>query len=221
MGSANLSTSFQEFELGANRTLRWVGASSTFKARVEAGASEGATSGAFVSRIKGATGSEPIPNNVSPYLRLVVEAGALGSGVVWVEGDDLVAAPLPAVPVELAALGATGTVNTPLVSGQVGLELSRIAIVSSAGLTANDTNYRTLVIQEVGSGGGVAATLGYRSTRTTAVEGGTGDWTAEIPMLLWSGSHKLAAANNYVRIVWAHTASGIAIPASTIFTQTR
>lgn len=85
-----------------------------------------------------------------------------------------------------------------------------VRFVPDAALTANDTNYATLTAQKRDGAGGAGSTIG---SQTTKITGGSGNWTAHVPVALTPSAPVAMAAGNVLTLDIAKTAAGVVVPA--------
>lgn len=85
--------------------------------------------------------------------------------------------------------------------------------VPDAALTADDTNYATLTVKTRDGAGGAASTV---ASVTTKITGGSGDWTAFVPVSLGTLSNAALAAGALLTFTIAKSGTGVAVPAGQV-----
>lgn len=83
----------------------------------------------------------------------------------------------------------------------------------SAALTADDTNYATLTVSQRDGIGGAAASV---AAKTTKITGGSGDWTAFVPVSLGTLTNASLIAGSVLTLTIAKAGTGVAIPSGTL-----
>lgn len=89
----------------------------------------------------------------------------------------------------------------------------RVYYLPGAALTADDTDYATITVSKYTSAGGSKTTV---ATATTAITGGTGNWTAFVPMeitLSATAANLILQSGAMLTYEVAKAGSGVAIPA--------
>lgn len=112
---------------------------------------------------------------------------------------------------------AAGTTTAETVVGctvQSG-KIVRAYYVPAAGLTANDTNYATITISRYTAAGGSKTTVAQITTQTTG-GGGTGNWTAFVPVPITLSSNTSLEAGATLTYEVAKAASGVQLPAGSL-----
>lgn len=87
--------------------------------------------------------------------------------------------------------------------------VTSIEYVPAAALTANDTDYVTITIRKRDGAGGAAATV---ATLTTKITGGSGDWTAFVPVSLGTITNGDLLVGDLLTIEITKAASGKVVP---------
>lgn len=92
------------------------------------------------------------------------------------------------------AAAATATGETPFYRCYTAQRVLRCDILPTAALTANDTNYASILLKSEDGAGAGAETI---STLTTKITGGSGDWTAKVtvPFTLTAANVDLSAGD--------------------------
>jgi hypothetical protein len=118
--------------------------------------------------------------------------------------------------------GAAGTTTSETVVGYVRkapggnatpAKVLRVYYLPAASLTAHDTNYATITVSKYTAAGGSKTTV---ASATTAITGGTGNWTAFVPMeitLSATAANLILESGAILTYEVAKAASGVAIPA--------
>lgn len=111
-----------------------------------------------------------------------------------------------------------GAANTATSEIAVGVcpqasKLVKAYYISAAGLTAHDTNYATITVSRYTAAGGSKTTI---ATVTTKITGGTGDWTALVPVPITIQADNAIPAGALITYEIAKAASGVAIPAGSL-----
>jgi len=111
--------------------------------------------------------------------------------------------------------GAAGTTTAEVavgVSPQAG-KLVKAYYVAAAGLTAHDTNYATITVSRYTAAGGSKTTI---ASITTQITGGSGNWTAFVPVPLTLAADNAIPAGALITYEVAKAASGVALPAGSL-----
>lgn len=118
--------------------------------------------------------------------------------------------------------GAAGTTTAETVVGFVPqapganaskAKMLRVYYLPGAALTAHDANYATITVSRYTAAGGSKTTV---ATATTKITGGTGDWTAFVPVeiaLSATPANLILESGSILTYEVAKAASGVAIPA--------
>lgn len=86
----------------------------------------------------------------------------------------------------------------------------------SGGLTASDTNYKTILIQYNDDAGGALTTV---ASVTTQITGGSGNWTANRSVAIAPATVPTIPAGRAVHFVTAVTAAGVVVPSGILFLE--
>lgn len=89
----------------------------------------------------------------------------------------------------------------------------KVLYLPGAALTADDTDYATITVSKYTAAGGSKTTV---ATATTAITGGTGNWTAFVPMeitLSATAANLILQSGAMLTYEVAKAGSGVAIPA--------
>jgi hypothetical protein len=151
------------------------------------------------------------------------------AGIVYrIDSDGVYVLVMPPAPPTVGAglsqLGVLSFNLHKLVDGSAAATLSETAFaragyagtilaayyVPDAALTADDTDYGTLTVKIRDGAGGAAATV---ASKTTKITGGSGDWTAFVPVSLGAITNGTLAAGSILTALIAKAASGVVIPA--------
>lgn len=94
-------------------------------------------------------------------------------------------------------------------------KLVRAYYVPAASLTASDTNYATITISRYTAAGGSKTTIASVTTMTTA-SGGSGNWTAFVPVPIPLASDAALQAPATITYEVAKAGSGVQLPAGSL-----
>lgn len=111
--------------------------------------------------------------------------------------------------------GAAGTTTAEIAVGVCpqASKLVKAYYISAGTLTAHDTNYATITVSRYTAAGGSKTTI---ATVTTKITGGTGDWTACVPVPITIQADNAIPAGALITYEVAKAASGVAIPAGSL-----
>lgn len=118
--------------------------------------------------------------------------------------------------VKVAADAAASTVTAETAfhkAGSFARKIAKIEFVPSAALTANDTNFATLIVGKRSAAGGARTTL---KQVTTAIAGGTGNWTAFVAVDFGVLTVSSLAAGDSITLEITKAAAGVAVPAGVL-----
>lgn len=113
-----------------------------------------------------------------------------------------------------AAAGTTTAEAAVAMTVQKG-KLVRAYYVPAGAVTAHDTNYATITISRYTAAGGSKTTIASCTTKTTG-GGGTGNWTAFVPVEVTLASDVDLEAGACVTYEIAKAASGVQLPAGSL-----
>lgn len=128
-------------------------------------------------------------------------------------GNTLAATALQSWPIAALAAG-TDLAETVigLQGSTAGMNIASVQVVPSASLTASDTLFRTITVAKR-TAGGSPTTIATATTKTSG-SGGTGNWTAFVPVVIPLSTGAFIAAGDVVTLTIAHASTGTAVPAS-------
>lgn len=110
-----------------------------------------------------------------------------------------------------AADGAAGTATAESVIPRpmLACRVVGIELVPAAALTADDTDYATITVRKRDGAGGAASVI---ASVTTKITGGSGNWTAFVPVSLGTITNADLLAGDILTVEITKAASGVAIP---------
>ncbi len=109
-----------------------------------------------------------------------------------------------------------GCIPQPPGGGTNRAKVTRVYYVPGAALTAHDTDYATITVSKYTAAGGSKTTV---ASITTKITGGSGDWTAFVPVELTlsaTAADLVLESEAVLTYEVAKAASGVAIPAGKI-----
>ncbi|MBK8260227.1 MAG: hypothetical protein IPK80_02695 [Nannocystis sp.] len=111
-----------------------------------------------------------------------------------------------------------GTAGTTTAEVAVGVAPNKSKLVKAyylpgSALTANDTDYATITVSRYTAAGDSKTTI---ATVTTKITGGTGDWTAKVPVAITLSADNAVAAGALITYEVAKAGSGVALPAGSL-----
>jgi hypothetical protein len=106
------------------------------------------------------------------------------------------------------AAASTATSEHVLLSSTLGLTLTKITYVPDAALTANDTNFATLLISSRNAAGGGQVTIASIQTTTS----GTGSWTAFLGVDFGSLANNVLTTGMSVTLTISKSGTGVVVP---------
>lgn len=110
-----------------------------------------------------------------------------------------------------AADAAAGTATAESLIPRLGRQerIVGIEFVPAAALTANDTDYATITVRKRDGAGGAAVVV---ATLTTKITGGSGNWTAFVPVSLGTITAPDLLSGDLLTIEITKAGSGVAVP---------
>lgn len=111
------------------------------------------------------------------------------------------------------ALASTATAEIPVGVAVNASKIVKAYYLPGAALTADDTDYATITVSRYTAAGGSKTTI---ATVTTKITGGTGDWTAKVPVAITLSADNAVAAGALITYEVAKEGSGVALPAGSL-----
>lgn len=103
----------------------------------------------------------------------------------------------------------TATAESPVPREPLACRVVSAAYVPGGALTADDTDFATLTLRKRNGAGGSAVAI---ASVTTKITGGSGNWTAFVPVSLGTISNPDLLATDILTIEIAKAGSGVAVP---------
>lgn len=110
------------------------------------------------------------------------------------------------------AAAGTATPRTTAYYADTAVNLTTLRLIPDAALTSNDTNFATIIVQQISATGAVIGTVATVNTKTAA-SGGTGDWAqgTAITLPLAAAFTSLPAGSSLAFSI-TKTGTGVVVP---------